>query len=190
VLNQDQQLEVAQHQTGNKSRVCDGASGDGINDVDANQIVKYQILSKDPNISYDEKEKAFNQAKIRILFDLYKLAYKLEDSHTANLVNDEVVAFVHSIPQVPSCTFIEIVYQKTKDGSPLRNASKTWSKTQLGRGWDSPKDFTKDFTTEISRPYGKNHEQPIDGVLRHHAVERPAGYYHDKKGSSLSTSRA
>jgi hypothetical protein len=90
------------------------------NDANTNETIQAEVSIIDYNIDYDEETDEVDNAETRLLIKLYVLADKLIDLDTANLVMDELIAHVDACKIPPDIDYINIVYQCTPTGSPLR----------------------------------------------------------------------
>jgi hypothetical protein len=120
------------------------------------------------------------------------LADKLIDLHTANLIMDELIDHVDACKRLPSFGFINIVYQCTPAGSPLRKlfrdlyiheADYDWFQKKLEIGWSPPVEFANDLIVEIGRLHGENRNRAVRKVFEINAVDLPRGRYHQSLAS-------
>jgi len=160
--------------------------------VSASDIVEDDV-SIDYNTSYDEQHDEVDDAITRVLIKLYVLADKLLDPRTANLVIDELVRHVDASSNLPSVHFINIVYQCTPVGSPLRalfrdwhihEADYTWCQTQFEIKWDLPVDFLKDLLVQSGLIHNENPDKTVEEAFRMNVGDRLKGHYHQKIGKN------
>lgn len=131
--SQDQQREDARDQTNKNSY---GTADDPTGDSSAKQR-----SSIDYDTSYGEENDDAHDVTTRVLVKLYVLADKLIDSHATNLVIDELVDFIDSRPSLPGAIFVNIVYNCTPSGSPLRVLFRDWYVHEGFYIWDESDDL-------------------------------------------------
>jgi hypothetical protein len=191
-VEQDQQKKNTQNQTDNKSKVSDGSADDDAENMNTDQTADNEVSSIDYNTSYLMETDNRNNAMMRALIKLYVLADKLIDTQNANLVIDKLIRHMDARTRLPGPIFINIVYQCTPSGSPLRNlfcdwyvyeASYTWCQRQFADNRDLPIDFLKDFIVETGRVHEVFEGSRIVNVFNSKAIGRPPGYYHQKSGN-------
>ena len=183
MLNQDQQNEVAQHQTDTRSHIPDGTANCGSNGVNTNEIVKDQISSIDSNTNCNQEKDDMNDAGIRI--------------HTANLVIDELVQFANTLEGLPGFLISKIVYNCTPTGSPLRALFRDWyihEVNPISPQLDGTRYFhvelLKDVVVEMHRISDENSDRKVKHLFRSKTIDRPTGHYHQKLDRSKSDNRA
>jgi hypothetical protein len=148
---------------------------------------------KDEQKKTDEQEKKDKQEKkdivtVNLLLDVYLLADRLLDPTTANVVIDEIIAFVDTLSWAPGQHFIARVYDSTLEGSPLRRLCRDWRVHEIP-GWASrfpkaewslPHEYLQDLLIEIDRLQDRYYHRSIREIFGGRASSRPKGHYYQK----------
>jgi hypothetical protein len=130
-----------------------------------------------------------NNVTVAFLIDLYILADKLLDPITANLVIDELIAFVGTMSCVPGAGTVNLVYSRTADCSPLRRLCRDWQLHERARDWvlkkpkaewNLPLEFLQDLLIKSARLQVETPSMPIREVFTQSAITRAKGHYHRK----------
>ena len=126
---------------------------------------------------------------VAFFIDLHILADKLLDPITANLVVDELIAFVGTMPSVPGADTVNSVYSRTADGSPVRCLCRDWQLHERARDWalknpkadwNLPLEFLHDLLIESARLQVETPSMPIREVFNQGTMTRAKGHYHRK----------